>query len=213
MKSAIQTAIKTAYLQYGLKPESIEKIATALEARLSAAGTIPAEELPTRISEAVESYRPFVAIIQSEVDSRITKPAPTPAPTPAPAPAPADDSIAAMLKTLTEKINGLEAKDAEHKKATTKQELIANAKKKAGESGATNSEMLNDAMRLISIEDGMTEDQASQLAIKEYNRMQSSYSKDGAVPIIPVLGDRATVEAAQQKGVAMVDKWLGKPKA
>lgn len=209
MKSAITSAVKTSYLQYGLKPDSIEKIVTALEARLSAAGTIAAEELPTRISEAVESYRPFVAIIQSEVDSRIPKP--TPPPAPAPAPAPTDDSIAAMLKTLTDKIAGLENKEAEHKKAATKQELITEAFKLSGKQGATNETILKKAIRLIDIKDDMTAEQISGLALSEYNELQSSISKDGAVPIIPALGDKATVEAAQQKGVSMVDKWIGKP--
>lgn len=211
MKSEIQAAVKSAYLQYGLKPESIEKIVNTLELRLSAVGTIEPENLASKITEQIEAYRPFLAVIQSEISSLKNKPVDAPAPVLVAAPA--DNETATLLKTLMEKITGLENKDIEQRKVTTKQELISNAKKKASESGATNQEMLNDAMRLINIDEGMTDDQASQLAIKEYNRMQSSYSKDGAVPIIPALGDKATVDAAQAKGVALVDKFLGKPKA
>lgn len=211
MKAEIQAAVKSAYLQYGLKPESIEKIVNAIEVRLSA-GTIEPENLQTAIKAEVEIYKPLLAVMQSEIDSSKVK-KPTEVPAPAPIAAPAENETATLLKTLMEKITGLENKDIEQRKVTTKQELISNAKKKASESGATNQEMLNDAMRLISIDEGMTDDQASQLAIKEYNRMQSSYSKDGAVPIIPALGDKATVDAAQAKGVALVDKFLGKPKA
>ena len=212
MKDKITQAVKTSYSKYGLKAASVEKMVTIIEAKLTAMGVIEPDKLQDAISEAIKGAEPFVELIQSEVDSRITKPNP-PAPVINPSPAPAENETATLLKTLMEKITGLENKDAEHRKATTKQELISNAKKKASESGATNQEMLNDAMRLINIDEGMTDDQASQLAIKEYNRMQSSYSKDGAVPIIPALGDKATVDAAQAKGVALVDKFLGKPKA
>lgn len=212
MKAEIQAAVKTAYLQYGLKAESIEKIVNTLESRLSAVGTIPPEELSLKINEQIELYRPVLALIQSEVDFR-AKPKTTEQTTAATtATTVASTDEPEWAKALRLQVEGLSKEREVQQKATTRQELIANAKKKAAESGATNQEMLNDAMRLIEIKDDMTTDQASALAISEYNRMQSSYSKDGAVPVIPALGDKATVEAAQKKGVELVDKFLGKPK-
>jgi len=182
-----------------------------IEAKLTAMGVIEPDKLQDAISEVVKGAEPFVELIQSEVDSRIKKPTDPPAP-PTP-PAPADDSTTALLKTLMEKITGLENKDAEHRKMTTKQELITKALEISGKQGATNSTLLKKAIKLIDIQDDMTAEQISGLALSEYNELQSSISKDGAVPIIPALGDKATVEAAQKKGVDLVDKFLGKPKA
>jgi len=212
MKAEIQAAVKSAYLQYGLKLESIEKIVNAIEVRLSA-GTIEPENLQTAIKAEVEIYRPLLAVMQSEIDSsKVKRPTDPPTPIVNP-PAPADDSTTALLKTLMEKITGLENKDAEHRKATTKQELITKALEISGKQGATNSTLLKKAIKLIDIQDDMTAEQISGLALSEYNELQSSISKDGAVPIIPALGDKATVEAAQKKGVDLVDKFLGKAKA
>jgi len=211
MKDKITQAVKTSYSKYGLKAASVEKMVAIIEAKLTAMGVIEPDKLQDAISEVVKGAEPFVELIQSEVDSRIKKPTDPPAP-PTP-PAPADDSTTALLKTLMEKITGLENKDAEHRKMTTKQELITKALEISGKQGATNSTLLKKAIKLIDIQDDMTAEQISGLALSEYNELQSSISKDGAVPIIPALGDKATVEAAQKKGVDLVDKFLGKPKA
>ncbi len=152
-------------------------------------------------------------MIQSEVDSR-SKKTPEPPTPPAPATPPSTDSeTTALLKTLMEKITGLESKDAEQRKTATKQEIVSKAIELAKKQGATNDVLLQKAVKLTAFSDDMTAEKLSGLAVAEYNELQSSISKDGAVPIIPALGDKATVDAAQKKGVEMADKYLGvKPK-
>ena len=212
MKAEIQSAVKTAYLQYGLKAESIEKIVNTLESRLSAVGTIAPEELQSKINEQIELYRPVLALIQSEVDSRAklkTTEQTTAATTTTTA---ASTEEPEWAKALRLKMENIEQDGELQKKSQTKQALIDDALKLAKAKGATNESLLKKAIKLASIEDGMTAEQISASALSEYNDLQSSISSDGAVPVIPALGDKATVEAAQKKGVELVDKYLGKPK-
>lgn len=210
MKAEIQSAVKTAYLQYGLKAESIEKIVNTLESRLSAVGTIAPEELQSKINEQIELYRPVLALIQSEVDSR-AKPKTDP-PAPVNPPSPPSNDEPEWAKALRLKMEKIEQDGELQKKSQTKQTLIDDALRLAKAKGATNESLLKKAIKLASIEDGMTAEQISISALSEYNDLQSSISSDGAVPVIPALGDKATVEAAQKKGVELVDKYLGKPK-
>lgn len=208
MRTEILTTVKSAYSQYGLKSDNLEKIVTAIESRLSAAGTIEPENLQTAINEAVELYRPALALIQSEVDSRSKKP---PEPTPVPPPATDEPEWAKTLRLQVESLS----KDKEaQSKSQTKQDITAKAIALAKKSGATNEALLQKAIKLADFSDDMTPEKLSGLAVAEYNELQSSISKDSAVPIIPVLGDKEAIELAQKKGVEAVDRFLGvKPKS
>jgi len=199
MKQQITQAIKTGFLKYGLKNESIEKLVSIIEAQLAAKGTIEPENLQAAINEAVVSTEPFVALIQSEVDSRAKKPI-IPIPTPAPElPTPADNpENSELLKRLAT----LEAKDALASKKAATDLLLSDAARLAKGKGAENEKLLSKALKLITVEEGVTAEQISEKLLSEYNDFQSAVSGNGAIPQMPSKTlSNAEIESARSAAV------------
>ncbi len=208
MRQEIQSAVKSAYLQYGLKPENIEKIVTALETRLTAAGTTT-ENLQTSINEAVEFYRPALALIQSEVDLRAKKPT-SEAPTPASADEPEWAKASRLqMESLRQEVELLRKDKENHQKNLTQQEVLQRASDLSKSKGAENPVLRDAALKLVGFQEGMTAEQLVEKGLVEYNKLQSSLAKDSVVPLIPSLGDKAAVEAARAKGKEVANQILG----
>lgn len=197
MREEILKAIKTGYLKYGLKADSIDKLATLLEAHVAATGSTP-ETLQATIDSAVKLFEPTVAIIQSEVDSRVQKkpaaadPAPDPAPTP----------VEKMMKDMQAKLELLEKEKELQAKSSAKKSLIDQAYELSTQGGATKKSLLNAALKLVEITEGMTADKISELALAEYNKLQADISGVGYVPTIPsrTLSD-AEIEKTRQEAI------------
>ena len=199
MKQQIQSAVKTSYLKYGLKAESTEKLVAIIEARLTAMGTIEPDKLQDAINEAVKLYEPTVALIQSEVESRIAKPRqPEPPTPPTPAPPTLPDDSSELLKRLA----ALEAKDALAQKKATSDALLSEAAKLAKGKGAANEKLLAKALKLVTVDEGVTAEQISEKLLLEYNDFQSAVVGEGAMPSMPSrqLSD-AEVETARTAAV------------
>ena len=203
MKQQIQSAVKTSYLKYGLKAESTEKLVAIIEARLTAMGTIEPDKLQDAINEAIKLFEPSVALIQSEVESRIAKPRlpepPTP-PTPAP-PTPTGD-LPEWAKTVLQEVTDLKAKDALASKKAANALLLTDAAKLAKGKGAVNEKLLALASRLIAVDEGATTEQIADKLLLEYNNVSSAAPGEGAVPNMPSrqLSD-AEVETARTAAV------------
>lgn len=105
MKEKIKQSVKTYSSKYGLKDESREKIANLVEAKITARGEITPEQLDSIIEEELKSCEPFMALIQSEADSRAkrnTEPTPSPISEPKPQPQTSSIDVEALIKQIQE---------------------------------------------------------------------------------------------------------------
>ena len=202
MREEILKAIRTTYLRYGLKADSIEKLANTIEAHIAALGTTP-ETLQSVIDSTVKMYEPAVAIIQSEVDSRIAKPKPAPAPAPAPAPSPVPPAPEDAVAKLVARLELLEKEREAGILAASKKALISQATELTSKGGASKKTLLDAAIKLVDIKEGMTAQQIADAALVEYNKFQAELSGDGRPPVIPskILSD-AEIEVARKAAIA-----------
>jgi hypothetical protein len=89
------------------------------------------------------------------------------------------------LKPILDKIAALEAKDALAQKRVANDLLLSEATRVAKGKGAANEKLLAKALKLITVEDGVTADQIADKLLLEYNDFQSAVVGEGAMPSLP----------------------------
>lgn len=203
MKEKIRLSVKTNFSKYGLKDESREKISNLVEARLQARGEISAEALDAAIEEEVKACEPFVAMIQSEADSRVQRntppPAPTPEPNPQPNPNPFDMEKFMTTMAETMKAQAIEAmKPIKDELDSMKLEKTRNAmlssvkasfedKYKAVKFSPMQKGFLDDAWELA--KNSVNENTTPETLLKSYeDRFNKSCTLAGQVVVFPVEG-------------------------
>lgn len=204
MKEKIKLSVKTNFSKYGLKDESREKISNLVEARLQARGEIQAEALDAIIEEEVKACEPFVALIQSEADSRVSRntpptPAPNPNTDPQPTPAPFDmekfmTSMAdVMNKKVAEAVTPFQEKLALMEQEKTRSTMLSSVKAsfeekyKSVKFSPMQKGFLEDAWDLAT--NGVNDKTTAEELLKNYeDRFNKSCTLAGQVVVIPTEG-------------------------
>lgn len=96
-----------------------------------------------------------------------------------------DLTIPDSLKPIMDKIAALEAKDALAQKKAASDALLSEAAKLAKGKGAANEKLLAKALKLVTVDEGVTADQIADKLLLEYNDFQSAVVGEGSVPSIP----------------------------
>ena len=206
MKEKIKLSVKTYSSKYGLKDASREKIANLVEQRLLARGEIAPEQMDSIIEEEVKACEPFMAMIQSEADSRQqrnTEPTPIPQANPNPNPASQIDvdalisrlqegytnSLATAMKPLQDKIFAMESEKSRNTMFSNVRTAF-NEKYKNVRFSDTQKAFLEDAWNLTTsnISENTTQDDL----LKSYeDRFNKSCSIAGVSVIIPTQSNAA----------------------
>lgn len=92
------------------------------------------------------------------------------------------DEVPSYLKPFLAKLEAIEAKEAITAKANASKALLDSASALAKSKGAGNDKLLTKALKLITVEEGVTAEQLADKLLSEYNDFQSVLSGDGAVP-------------------------------
>lgn len=117
-------------------------------------------------------------------------------------PKPTDTIITDQLKPIMDKLAALEAKEQQASKIAATDALLSKAAKLAKGKGAANEKLLTKALKLVTVDEGVTAEQIADKLLLEYNDFQSAISGEGAIPSIPSrqLSD-AEVETARAAAV------------
>ena len=204
MKEKIKLSVKTYSSKYGLKDASMEKIANLVEQRLLARGEIAPEQMDSIIEEEVKACEPFMAMIQSEADSRQqrnTEPTPIPQANPNPNPASQIDvdalisrlqegytnSLATAMKPLQDKIFAMESEKSRNTMFSNVRTAF-NEKYKNVRFSERQKGFLEDAWELAA--SNVSENTKQEDLLKAYeDRFNKSCSLAGDLVIFPTEGD------------------------
>lgn len=120
------------------------------------------------------------------------------------------DGSSELLKRLA----ALEAKDALASKKAASDALLSEAAKLAKGKGAANEKLLAKALKLVTVDEGVTAEQIADKLLLEYNDFQSVVVGEGAMPSMPSrqLSD-AEVETARAAAVKKSAEAFQKKKA
>jgi len=218
MKERIKSSVKTAYSKFGLKAENLEKLVNILDAKLKVMGTTD-ETFDNVIKAELEAYEPLMVIMQSEVDSRNRNPQPQPdpiiAPIPQPQPLGLDEETKALLKSIKERQDAQDLKEA-----TATNQASRKAKLEAAEklmTGATNDYIKSSTLASIEFGDEATPEQIAALATPKYNENFSKAFGSGITPVSTAPKSEAekieATKAAAKTVTSVLEKTLGvKPK-
>lgn len=94
------------------------------------------------------------------------------------------DEVPTYLKPFLAKLEAIEAKEALTAKANASKALLESASALAKGKGAANDKLLAKALKLITVEEGVTKEQLAEKILFEYNDTQAILSGDGAIPSI-----------------------------
>ena len=95
------------------------------------------------------------------------------------------DEVPSYLKPFLAKLEAIEAKEALAAKANANKALLESASALAKSKGAGNDKLLTKALKLITVEEGVTAEQLADKLLSEYNDFQSVLSGEGVVPQFP----------------------------
>lgn len=185
MKEQIKALVKTAYSKFGLKEASLEKLVNIIEQKVNAMGTLEPDKLTEAINSQIEAHVDMLGLIQSEVDSRVTKPVSKP-----PIATLQDqekkkeieqDDVPQWAKDLQKQNEDLMLKLEAADKQKTLDQIKKQALDIAKTKGADNEKLLSKVMRLVDIEDGHTAEQVAEKLVSEYSELYTT-TNDGVVP-------------------------------
>lgn len=206
MKEQIKALVKTAYSKFGLKEASLEKLVNIIEQKVNAMGTMEPDKLTEAINSQIEAHVDMLGLIQSEVDSRVTKPVSKP-----PIATLQDqekkkeieqDDVPQWAKDLQKQNEDLMLKLEAADKQKTLDQIKKQALDIAKTKGADNEKLLSKVMRLVDIEDGHTAEQVAEKLVSEYSELYTT-TTEGAVPAAPTQSRMSEADLAKAREEAI----------
>lgn len=198
MKEKIKNGVKTAFAKYGLKPESVTKLVNIVETKIAAMGTIEDDKLDGVISSEIQNLEPFLGVMQSEIDSRVRKPAVNSIPNPlVEEPTDLQAMLAKAFEPYQNEVKALREKLENQDKEKARNSRLAAIKEGLKVKGATKEPVLNVVLPSAEFADSDSNEQIVEKLLPIYDAKMKEFYSDGFVPRVPDTGKSEILKAAQ----------------